>query len=142
MQRTDEIVRHQVPRGSETLLLVEDDKTLQALAVRVLRNYGYSVLAADNGQQALAIACDPKTHIDALITDVVMPGINGRELVEKILRIHPLMPCLLMSGYADDDILRRGISQGERAFLQKPFTPEQLAQQVRLLLDMTQSAVA
>jgi len=142
MQRIDEVIGRHAPRGSETLLLVEDDKTLQTLAVRVLRNYGYDVLAADHGQQALAIACDPKTHIDAVITDVVMPGMNGRELVEKILRVHPLMPCLLMSGYADDDILRRGISQGERAFLQKPFTPEQLAQQVRLLLDTRHSAVA
>lgn len=142
MQRTDDVIGRHAPRGSETLLLVEDDKTLQTLAVRVLRNYGYNVLAADHGQQALAIACDPKTHIDAVITDVVMPGMNGRELVEKILRFHPHMPCLLMSGYADDDILRRGISQGERAFLQKPFTPEQLGQQVRLLLDTRHSAVA
>ena len=134
-ERHDEVEHLQVPRGSETVLLVEDDAILRTLAVRLLTNYGYRVVAADGGSNALAIVSAGKTRIDGVISDVVMPGMNGRELVEKILELRPRMPCLLMSGYADDDILRRGISEGERMFLHKPFTPEQLAQQVRALLD-------
>jgi PAS domain S-box-containing protein len=124
-----------VPRGSETILLVEDDPKLRVLAVRVLKKFGYEVLVAECGDEALAIASNRKTVIDAVVTDVVMPGMNGRELVEKLVASRPGLPCLLMSGYADDEILRRGVSQGDTEFLQKPFTPEQLARKVRAVLD-------
>jgi two-component system cell cycle sensor histidine kinase/response regulator CckA len=127
--------RNDVPRGSETILLVEDDPKLRVLAVRLLKKFGYEVLVAACGDEALAIAADPHTLIDAVVTDVVMPGMNGRELVEKLLESRPGLPCLLMSGYADDEILRRGVSQGDTEFLQKPFTPEQLARKVRGVLD-------
>jgi DNA-binding NtrC family response regulator len=90
---------------------------------------------AECGDEALAIASNRKTVIDAVVTDVVMPGMNGRELVEKLVASRPGLPCLLMSGYADDEILRRGVSQGDTEFLQKPFTPEQLARKVRAVLD-------
>ena len=125
----------QVPRGTETLLVVEDDASLRGLVERVLKNYGYIVYAADSGLQAVAIARNPDLFIDAVITDVVMPGMNGRELVEKLLKSRPQLGSLLMSGYTDDDVLRRGVLQGETAFLQKPFTPEQLARKVREVLD-------
>jgi PAS domain S-box-containing protein len=122
-------------RGSESILLVEDDSNLRALVARVLKSRGYTVHVAASGVEALLIASDAATLLDAIITDVVMPGMNGRELVEKLLESRPEMGSLLMSGYTDDDVLRRGVLQGETAFLQKPFTPDQLARKVRAVLD-------
>src|SRR4029077_10503482 len=124
-----------IPRGEESVLVVEDDANVRGLAARVLRKCGYTVYVAGGGTEALTIALDPETLIDALVTDVVMPGMNGRELVEKLIESRPGMRSLLMSGYTDDDILRRGVLHGETAFLQKPFTPEQLARKVRGVLD-------
>lgn len=126
---------NEVPQGSETLLVVEDDSSLRGLVERVLKNCGYTVYAADGGPEALAIARNPELLIDAVITDVVMPGMNGRELVEKLIKSRPELGSLLMSGYTDDDVLRRGVLKGETAFLQKPFTPDQLARKVRAVLD-------
>jgi two-component system cell cycle sensor histidine kinase/response regulator CckA len=131
----DEIKSKEVPRGSETVLLVEDDANLRGLVARVLTNCGYTVYVAAGGVEALAIAHNPLTLIDAVITDVVMPGMNGRQLVEKLLQSRPGIGSLLMSGYTDDDVLRRGVLHGETSFLQKPFTPDQLARKVRSVLD-------
>jgi two-component system cell cycle sensor histidine kinase/response regulator CckA len=114
---------------------VEDDANLRSLVARVLTGRGYEVHAADTGVAGLAIASDPLIRIDVVITDVVMPGMNGRELVEKLLEGRPGLGCLFMSGYTDDEILRRGVLRGETAFLQKPFTPEQLSQSLRSVLD-------
>jgi CheY-like chemotaxis protein len=131
-----EDARSTEPRsGSESILLVEDDSNLRALVARVLKSRGYTVHVAASGVEALLIASDPAILLDAVITDVVMPGMNGRELVEKLLESRPEMGSLLMSGYTDDDVLRRGVLQGETAFLQKPFTPDQLARKVRAVLD-------
>jgi nitrogen-specific signal transduction histidine kinase/ActR/RegA family two-component response regulator len=130
-----EIKPKEVPRGVETVLVVEDDSNLRELVARVLRKSGYEVHVAAGGVEAISIASDPLTLIDAVISDVVMPGMNGRELVEKLLEMRPGIACLLMSGYTDDDVLRRGVQQGETAFLQKPFTPDQLARKVREVLD-------
>jgi CheY-like chemotaxis protein len=131
---------HDVPAtrpsgGSESILLVEDDANLRALVARVLNGLGYTVHVASSGIEALAIAVDSSIPLDAVITDVVMPGINGRELVEKLIASRPGMGSLLMSGYTDDDVLRRGVLHGQTAFLQKPFTPDQLARKVRAVLD-------
>ena len=126
----------EVRGGFETVLLVEDDVNVRSLATRVLTGYGYKVLVAPGGVEALAIASDPFTLIDVVLTDVVMPGINGRELLEQIVAARPGLASLLMSGYTDDEVLRRGVMQGEAVFLQKPFTPEQLARKVRLALDL------
>jgi two-component system, cell cycle sensor histidine kinase and response regulator CckA len=130
----DVLVR-EVPRGSETLLLVEDDASLRTLAMRVLKKLGYEVLVADGGFEALSIASDPRTAIDAVVTDVIMPGMNGRDLVERLIASRPELKVLFMSGYTNDDVLRRGVLQGEAAFLQKPFTPDLLARKVREVLD-------
>jgi len=124
-----------VPRGTESLLLVEDDDNLRNLVARVLSDRGYTVFVAAGGVEALAIAGNPGTPIDAVISDVVMSGMNGRQLVEKLLESRPGIGVLLMSGYTDDDVLRRGVLHGETAFLQKPFTPDQLARKVRVVLD-------
>jgi CheY-like chemotaxis protein len=125
----------EIPKGSETVLLVEDDSNLRNLVARVLRSCGYTILVAASGAEALAIAGDPSKSIDAVITDVVMPGMNGRELVEKLVEARPGIGFMFMSGYTDDDVLRRGVLQGETAFLQKPFTPDQLARKVRGVID-------
>ena len=117
------------------VLVVEDDSNLRNLVARVLSNCGYTVYVAAGGVEALAIAGNPHAVIDAVITDVVMAGMNGRELVEKLVESRPGIGSLLMSGYTDDDILRRGVLHGETAFLQKPFTPDQLARKVRAVLD-------
>jgi PAS domain S-box-containing protein len=130
-----EVRVREVPRGSETVLLVEDDANLRTLAVRVLKKYGYEVLVAGGGFEALSIASDPRTLIDAVVTDVVMPEMNGRELVERLAASRPDLKVLFMSGYTDDDVLRRGVLHGEAAFLQKPFTPEQLGRKIREVLD-------
>ncbi len=134
---TDVVAASESSRGSETILLVEDDANLRSLVARVLSGRGYKVHVADTGVAGLAIASDPLIRIDAVITDVVMPGMNGRELIEKLLEANPGLGCLFMSGYTDDEILRRGVSRGEAAFLQKPFTPDQLAQSIRSVLDHT-----
>jgi CheY-like chemotaxis protein len=125
----------EVPRGVETILVVEDDSNLRELVSRVLKKSGYEVHLAAGGVEAIAIAGDPLKLIDGVITDVVMPGMNGRELVEKLLEMRPGIASLLMSGYTDDEVLRRGVLQGDTAFLQKPFTPDQLARKVREVLD-------
>jgi len=134
-KRPDEVTPPELCHGTETVLLVEDDANLRLLIARVLGACGYTVLAASGGVEALAIADNPAILIDAVITDVVMPGMNGRELVEKLVDSRPGMGSLLMSGYTDDDVLRRGVLHGETAFLQKPFTPDQLARKVRAVLD-------
>ena len=133
--RIHELTSKEVPRGSETVLLVEDDTNLRYLVARVLRGCGYTILVAASGAEALAIAGDPTKSIDAVITDVVMPGMNGRELVERLVAARPGIGFLFMSGYTDDDVLRRGVLHGETAFLQKPFTPDQLARKVRGVID-------
>jgi two-component system cell cycle sensor histidine kinase/response regulator CckA len=130
-----EITASEVPRGTETLLLVEDDDNLRNLVARVLSDRGYTVFVAAGGVEALAIAGNPGTLIDGVISDVVMSGMNGRQLVEMLLESRPGLGVLLMSGYTDDDVLRRGVLHGETAFLQKPFTPDQLARKVRGVLD-------
>ncbi len=121
--------------GTETILLVEDEAILRALAERVLRRYGYVVLSAAGGTEALEIAATAGASLHGVVTDVVMPGMNGRELAEKLLESRPGLKILFMSGYTDDHVLRRGIFLGEAAFLQKPFTPDQLARKLRGLLD-------
>jgi CheY-like chemotaxis protein len=133
--RPDDVASTEPGRGCESILLVEDDSNLRALIARVLKSRGYTVHVADSGVEALVIASDPAMLLDAVLTDVVMPRMNGRELVEKLLESRPEMGSLLMSGYTDDDVLRRGVLHGETAFLQKPFTPDQLARKIRAVLD-------
>jgi two-component system cell cycle sensor histidine kinase/response regulator CckA len=123
------------PRGSETILLVEDDASLRALAERILRGYGYTVLVASAGQRALALVADYPRSIDLVLTDVVMPEMSGTTLVERLRPLRPTLRVLFMSGYTDDEVVRRGVLDRWAAFLQKPFTPDQLAFKVREVLD-------
>jgi two-component system, cell cycle sensor histidine kinase and response regulator CckA len=121
--------------GSETILLVEDELSVLALAQRILQRRGYKVLTASYGEAALGIASLPDQQIDLVVTDVVMPGMNGREFVEALHDRSPGIPVVYMSGYTNDDIIRRGLMDSSVAFLQKPFTAKGLAGLVRSVLD-------
>jgi two-component system cell cycle sensor histidine kinase/response regulator CckA len=117
-----------------TILLVEDDAAVRLLASRVLQRAGYRVIAAASPREALTIAADPNASFDMLLTDMVMPEMNGRELAEMITAGLPKLPVLYMSGYTDDDILRRGLSMKGAEYLQKPFAPNALVAAVSRLL--------
>jgi two-component system cell cycle sensor histidine kinase/response regulator CckA len=121
--------------GSETILLVEDESSVRDLAQRILEMRGYKVLPAQHGADGLRIASVPDNRIDLVVTDVVMPGMNGREFVEALHNHVPGVRVLYMSGYTDDDIIRRGLLDSSVAFLQKPFTAKSLARRVRNILD-------
>ena len=122
-------------RGSETILVVEDEEAVRGLTSRILEKQGYRVLSAQHGREAMDIATREVGTIDLVLTDIVMPGMNGRGLVERLAGIRPRMKSLYMSGYTDDDIIRRGFIEPSKSFLQKPFTSEALLQTVRKVLD-------
>jgi len=122
-------------RGTERVLLVEDEDDVRAVARESLARYGYTVLEARDGEEALRIAGAESGHIDVMVTDVVMPGMNGRELAQRLLAIRPGTRVLYVSGYTDDALSQHGILDQELAFLAKPFAPETLARSVRQVLD-------
>ena len=128
--------QREAPRGSETILLAEDDDALRSLAARVLGAFGYNVLVARTGADALRIVAEHQGPIDLVATDVVMPEMSGSQLVAKVLKARPGIRVLFMSGYTDDEVMRRGVIDGATAFLQKPFTPDMLAHKVRAVLDL------
>ena len=122
--------------GTETLLLVEDDRHVRALIARSLTGAGYTVLEAASGNEALAVARAHAGEIDLLLTDVVMPGISGPVLAEQLTLSRPTLRVLLMSGYSDDAVGRHGVhAAGTAAFIQKPFSMEALAGRLREVLD-------
>jgi nitrogen-specific signal transduction histidine kinase/ActR/RegA family two-component response regulator len=125
-----------LPRGTETVLLVEDDGDIRAIAHEVLTLSGYSVLDAADADRAIALSREHPGPIHLLLTDVVMPGMGGRKLAEQLFAARrPEMRVLYMSGHTDDVIVRSGVLQGDLAFLRKPFTPMRLARKVRETLD-------
>lgn len=127
-----------MPRGSEAVLLVEDEDAVRSLACHVLRSCGYTVLEADNGERAVQLAGDHRGPIDLVVSDVVMPHLGGRQLVERLSALRPTLKALFTSGYTDDAVVRHGVLGTDYAFLQKPYTPTALAQKVRDVLDGTQ----
>jgi two-component system, cell cycle sensor histidine kinase and response regulator CckA len=120
--------------GCETVLLVEDEESVRELVRVTLASRGYQVLEAENGESGLRIAESFKEHIDILVTDVVMPGIGGRELARKLLLLRPAISVLYLSGYTEDAVVTRGALGPRIAFLQKPFTLQNLAKKVREVL--------
>jgi signal transduction histidine kinase len=124
-----------LPVGTETILLVEDEAGVRRLSLTVLETQGYVVLEAPSGDVALQVARSETGPIHLVVTDVVMPGMNGRELWDRLKVLRPDSRVLFMSGYTDDAIARHGVLEPGIAFLQKPFTPFSLAQKVREVLD-------
>lgn len=122
-------------QGSETVLLVEDEEAVRVLARKTLEGYGYRTLDAANGEEALKRSKEYGKRIDLLLTDVVMPGMSGREVADRLSLLHPEMKVLFMTGYADSAIVHQGILEPGTALLLKPFTPDALAQKVREVLD-------
>jgi CheY-like chemotaxis protein len=120
--------------GSETVLVVEDEDAVRSLVVRVLRKKGYTVIDAADGEAALLLAREFDDRIDLLISDIVMPRLNGRELVRRLALARPETRVLLMSGY-DDAGAPQDTAGPETPFMGKPFTPEELARTVRSVLD-------
>jgi CheY-like chemotaxis protein len=127
-------------RGNETILLVEDAEPLRKLAHLFLRDNGYQVLTAADGSEAQQVAAQNAGPIHLLLTDVVMPGINGRVLAEQLAPLHPAMKVLYMSGYTDSFIAGHGVLEEGLHLLHKPFTEEALTRKVRELLDTSRDA--
>jgi two-component system, cell cycle sensor histidine kinase and response regulator CckA len=123
-----------LPRGSETVLLVEDEKGVRELAREYLEMSGYTVIEAENGHMALELAAMHAGQIHLLMTDVVMPGISGRELAERASQIRPGIKILYMSGYTDQAVVHHGILESDAVLLQKPFTAATLAAKLREIL--------
>jgi signal transduction histidine kinase len=123
------------PRGTETLLLVEDEDALRQLLNDILTDEGYSILQAASGTEAMNICAEHPDTIHLLVTDVVMPGMGGRQLVENLAATRPNMKILYMSGYTDNAIVHHGVLDAGTAFLQKPFTPISVLRKVREVLD-------
>jgi CheY-like chemotaxis protein len=124
-----------VMRGTETILLVEDDPQLRQLSSSVLAHCGYNVLTASSPEEGLAICRSNHRDLRLLVTDVVMPRINGRQLAEQVLKILPEMRVLYISGYTDNAIVHYGVLDGGLWFLPKPFTLSALVAKVREVLD-------
>jgi len=124
-----------LPRGSETVLIVEDAAAVRAVMRHVLERQGYAVLEAASGAAALELAAGHAGPIHLLLTDVIMPGLSGRQVADRLAALRPDTRVLYASGYTDDAVVRHGVLESGIAYLQKPFTTESLARKVREVLD-------
>jgi len=141
LPRREETARHAQQRetssllqGTETILLAEDEPLVRSIAAQTLRLHGYTVLEAANGQEALDLVAEHRVEPDLLVTDVVMPQMGGRELVDRLQFAYPRLKVLYISGYTADAIVHQGMLDPDLAFLHKPFTPAELASRVRAVL--------
>ncbi|MBN2365894.1 MAG: PAS domain S-box protein [Calditrichaeota bacterium] len=121
--------------GSETILLVEDEEMVREMAVRILKEKGYTVLASGHGTQAMEVSNNFRKKIDLLVTDIVMPGMSGKELVQNIRKERPDLKVLYISGYTDEVISQQGLLEEDVNFLQKPFPPQKLLMRIREVLE-------
>ncbi len=129
------VTREEIPRGGETILLVEDEEDVRRLAVRILERQGYTVLEASCGMDALVLCKERKEPLHMILTDVVMPEMSGRQLADQLIPLHPKMKVLYMSGYTDNAVIHHGILEDRVDYLQKPFTIDGLTRKVREVLD-------
>ncbi len=129
------VIAPEIAKGTETILMVEDEGSLRELILEILEQEGYKVVVARDGREALSLVAEHDGVIDLLITDVVMPEVSGRELAERLTRNHSKLKVLFMSGYTDDAVVRHGVLEAGTSFLQKPFTPDALIRKVREVLD-------
>ena len=118
-------------RGHETILVVEDDPAVLKMTTRLLASQGYTVLAAGSPDEAIRVAAESVAEIHLLMTDVVMPGMNGRDLAATLLSLYPHLKRLFTSGYTADVIARHGVLEAGMHFLQKPFSADDLAAKIR-----------
>ncbi len=130
-RETEDATGDSIHGGQETVLVVEDEESIRRLTQRMLDRMGYRVLTADTPMKAIVLAQNDSEQIDLLITDVVMPEMNGRDLAKKLLEIYPDLNCLFMSGYTANAIAHHGVLDKGVSFLQKPFTLDKLASKVR-----------
>jgi CheY-like chemotaxis protein len=121
--------------SDETVLLVEDEPGMRKMVRGILEHHGYQVLEAQSGAQALEIEASHQARIDLLLTDVVLPGMSGREVAEAMVAIRPGLKVLYLSGYTDHVVIDRGVLVPGASFLEKPFSPELLARKIREVLD-------
>ncbi len=124
-----------LPEGNETILFVEDEGLVRSFGIRVLKRLGYNVISASDGEEALNFAREHEEKIHLLLTDLVMPNIDGKELAKKLKEERPNIKVLYVSGYSSEITMQHGVLSDETNFLQKPFTIENLAQKVREVLD-------
>jgi CheY-like chemotaxis protein len=142
-QRRDETQRSRPLRGgAETILLVEDEDTVRGMLRGILTRAGYRVMEARNGLSALDVAREYQGRIHLLLTDVVMPMMNGRELAESMQASNPTLKVIYMSGYTEDQVVLHGVSMDQMPFLHKPFAPAALVAKVREVLDVPAEAAA
>ena len=143
LPRTEEVARKSHPastaspghRGTETILIAEDEEGVRRLTTLILQMSGYTVLSASSGAQALGLLERHDGPVDLIITDMVMPGMTGRDLVTRLMEIRPRTRVLYTSGYTDDFLLRQGLSDSETHFIAKPYSAAQLRLKVREVLD-------
>ncbi|NNE98842.1 MAG: PAS domain S-box protein [Pyrinomonadaceae bacterium] len=129
-----------IPPGTETILLVEDEEHIRKTSMEVLESLGYTIIDAKDGEQAIEVAKSYENEINLLLTDVVMPKMNGKELAKKLKDVHPELSVLFMSGYTDDIMSRHGVLEEDVHFLGKPFTPMTLAVKVREAIEAHESS--
>jgi len=128
-------VEKEIPRGSETILIVEDDEPVRKLSTQILKRQGYAILEAGNGNEALHLCEERKQPVHLILTDVVMPEMGGRELVKRLKSLHSEMKVIYMSGYTNNAIVHHGVLEKGVNYVQKPFTLDALARKVREVLD-------
>jgi CheY-like chemotaxis protein len=130
-----EVLKEELPRGNETILIVEDEEEVRKLTAKILEMQGYRILETCNGDDAL-LACERrKGPIHLMLADIVMPGMSGSELAKLLEPLYPEIKILYMSGYTDNAIVRHGVLEKGVNYIQKPFTMEALARKVRVVLD-------
>ncbi len=134
-QGSTELAMEPVAHGHETILLVEDESTILGMTVKMLERLGYTVLSASSPEEAMRLVAEFSGEVHMLVTDVVMPGMNGRDLADRLMQDYPTMKCLFMSGYTANIITNQGVLSEERNFIKKPFSMQELAAKVRQVLE-------